>query len=133
MANSVDAVIAALKVALAEAEKSREPTWKIRETNRWIAQLPGAWRGRWRNLKLKPFFDDGEWTNRPTFISHTRATLAYLETHRDEIAARRSWFSRKASKPAAAAPSEAVDADFEEVPQNLHTLPAPTARTKKGR
>jgi hypothetical protein len=47
MSNDVNAVIEALKVALEEAEKDREESdyRDVQHVNRWIRQLPGAWRG----------------------------------------------------------------------------------------
>lgn len=57
MAADVDAVIAALRIALDEAQKSSEVHWKTKTANRWINQLPGAWAGRWRQLKLRGDLD----------------------------------------------------------------------------
>jgi hypothetical protein len=119
MAANVDAVIAALKVALAEAERSREYYWNVREANRWISELPGAWFGRWRNLRVEGSHGS---TERADFIAQLRATLAYLEANRECIGAG-SWFSGGKLKPAALVPSEPIDADFEEVARNVHTLP----------
>ena len=83
MADRVDAAIAALQVALKEAENSRELFWKARRANCWINQLPGAWWGRWRHLKLcSDYVGDMQ---RVLFISDLRAVLAYLGAHRDEI------------------------------------------------
>jgi hypothetical protein len=42
MSNEVDAIIAALRVALQEAQKSEEAFCKVQAANRWIDQLPGA-------------------------------------------------------------------------------------------
>ena len=53
MAKDIDAVIAALRVLLDEAEKNGDTFWKIAKVNDWIARLPGAWRGRWRRLELQ--------------------------------------------------------------------------------
>jgi hypothetical protein len=50
---NIDAVIAALHVALKEAERSQEHWWKVRAANRWINQMPGAWVGRWWLLRLQ--------------------------------------------------------------------------------
>ncbi len=47
MANNVKAVIAALNIALKEAIEARdngEYLWDNKNANRWIDQLPGAWR-----------------------------------------------------------------------------------------
>ena len=65
--------------------------WKTEVVNRWIGQLPGAWWGRWRRLKLRG--DGGGDVVRATLIGHVSATLAYLETHREEIGEERwSWW-----------------------------------------
>jgi hypothetical protein len=88
----IDAVIAALHAVLREAE-SRTTTyrWQTKIVNRWINQLPGAWRWRWRHLKLRGGIDRE--VGRDAFIGHVRATLAYLENNRDEIqsAGPRRW------------------------------------------
>ena len=47
----VDAVIAALRIALQEAEARTQGWWKVAALNRWINQLPGAWWGRWNQLR----------------------------------------------------------------------------------
>ena len=90
MASDVDAVIAALRSLLQEAEtRTSESWWHATDVNRWIDQLPGAWRGRWRRLRLL-----GQSVKREDLITHLRTTLAYLETHRDAIVVgRRSWWS----------------------------------------
>ena len=45
--SDVDAVIAALRAVLNEAEAHKvQSYWKPKIFNRWIGQLPGAWRGR---------------------------------------------------------------------------------------
>jgi hypothetical protein len=92
MASDVDAVIAALRIVLHEAEtRASEFWWKTHLVNRWINRLPGAWRGRWRHLRLRG--DIGDRAKRTNVISHLRATLAYLEINRETIAAkRRSWW-----------------------------------------
>jgi hypothetical protein len=86
--SDVDAVIAALRAVLneAEAHKSRAH-WKPKIFNRWIGQLPGAWRGRWRRLKLR-----GIRVERDAFLGHVRATLAYLETQRETLKKERPWW-----------------------------------------
>jgi hypothetical protein len=53
MSSNVDAVIAALRVALNEAEMSNQTWSQVRAANRWINQLPGAWMGRWLHLRLR--------------------------------------------------------------------------------
>ena len=81
--SKVDAVIAALQAVLKDAESSKFPSqWKTRAVNRWINQLPG---GRWRWWHLKLRGDSERLVSREEFIGHLRATLAYLETNRDEI------------------------------------------------
>jgi hypothetical protein len=112
MADRVDSTIAALNVALKEAEKSREHFWKARRANCWINQLPGAWWGRWRHLKLRSDFV-GE-MQRVLFISDLRAVLAYLEAHREEIKIATAWpwsYSGRIRQP----PPEPMDVDFSEV------------------
>jgi len=48
-----DAVIAALRIALQEAEKGSGTFWKAKASNRWINQLPGAWMGCWWHLRIR--------------------------------------------------------------------------------
>jgi hypothetical protein len=102
MAADVEAVIAALQVALDEAQKSQDMHWKVSAANRWIDQLPGAWSGRWRDLKLVGI-SDGE-ADREEFVGHVRAVLAYLDASRDQIRRPRKWWParRRASLPQAA-------------------------------
>lgn len=58
--------------------------------SRTIDQLPGAWMGRWRHLKL--YGDNGtEFVECSQFIGHVRATIAYLEANRDAIQSARFW------------------------------------------
>jgi hypothetical protein len=76
-------------VALKEAENSDELWWKARRANCWIKQLPGAWWGRWRHLRLRSDFEGD--MRRKLFVSELRAVLAYLETHCDEIKIARAW------------------------------------------
>ena len=95
MAADVDAVIAALRTLLQEAEtRTSASWWQATDVNRWIDQLPGAWRGRWRRLRLL-----GLSVKREDLITHVRTTLAYLDTNRDAIAAgRKLWPFRKAAR-----------------------------------
>jgi hypothetical protein len=52
-------------------------------------------------------YDGGNTAYREDLITHVRATLAYLETNHDAIAAERSWWpSRKAGTAAAAKTDE---------------------------
>lgn len=125
MTSTVDAVLAALKVALAEAERSRETFWSSREANRWIGQLPGAWLGRWRNLSVKGRYGGTEDIDRVSFISQLRATLAYLEANREQISSAPYAFTRGKLKRTANKPSEPLDAEFRDVPGNVHPLPVP--------
>jgi hypothetical protein len=109
----VDAVIAALRVVLHYAEHGTHETWwEIHVVNKWVDQLPGARWGRWRQLRLPA--DSGSQARRDHVVTHLRATLAYLETNRETIAAQRSswWpFGRSApcsaQEPAAAVVKEA--------------------------
>lgn len=102
MAADVEAVIAALRVALEEAQKSDEDFWKVEAANRWVGQLPGAWTGRWRKLILS-----GDSTGdalREKFVGHVRAVLAFLEANRAQIPPSRKWWSprrRNTATPAA--------------------------------
>ncbi len=121
MTSKVDAVIAALRVTLAEAERSKELFWNARQANRWIAQLPGAWFGRWRNLRIS----GGTFTNRSDFVAQLRATLAYLEANREQISSTTSMFSRGKLKRGTPKSSQPIDAEFQEVPHNVHSLPVP--------
>ena len=100
MGSDVDAVIAALKVALEEAERSNANEWKVQAANRWIAQLPGAWLGRWRNLALEPAYPKSlGLVPRREFIAHVRATIAYLEASPHAARPRSfAWSRRRASQ-----------------------------------
>jgi len=101
MAKSIDAVIAALRIVLEEAETQQEwESFDVVAVNRWVAMLPGAWRGRWRSFDLAPDYSS-EAAYRETFIAHVRATLAYLENYHDAPPSRRFWsrpFKRSASQ-----------------------------------
>lgn len=114
MADRVDAAIAALKVALAEAEKSKDIRWKVGSANRWINQLPGAWWGRWRHLKLRSEYEGK--MSRDLFVSELRAVLAYMEINRDEIKTARAWpgsyFERAQPRQE---PFQPTDVEFSEV------------------
>jgi hypothetical protein len=110
MSSNIDAVIAALRVALNEAERSQEHWWKVRAANRWINQLPGAWVGRWWHLKLWSEIGEGL-ISRARFIGHVRATLAYLEANREEIRSTKAW-SWPLSRRAKTLHSGPVDAEF---------------------
>jgi hypothetical protein len=110
MSSNIDAVIAALHVALEDAERSQEHWWKVRAANRWINQLPGAWMGRWWHLKLWAEIGEGL-ISRARFIGHVRATLAYLEANREEIRTTRLW-SWPLSRRAKTLHSGPVDAEF---------------------
>lgn len=102
MSTDVDAVIAALRTVLQEAEdREGDYWWNTHIVNRWIDQLPGAWWGRWRRLRLRGDSGDSD-AKRDNLITHVRATLAYLEANRDAIA------SRRLRLPAAPAQSKEV-------------------------
>jgi hypothetical protein len=90
----VDAVIAALRTVLHEVERQTwASTFETHIVNKWIGQLPGAWTGKWRRLRLEPRWGGSPFANREAVLTHVRTTLAYLETNRDVIAAQRSWWS----------------------------------------
>jgi hypothetical protein len=93
MAAGIDAVIAALRVVLEEAQKSNAPQAKANAANCWINRLPGAWTGRWRKLVV-PANSSGE-IPRGEFIGHVRAVLAYLETSRETRRPRKWWLTRQ--------------------------------------
>jgi hypothetical protein len=99
MAADVDAVIAALRVVIDEAQKSSEDQIKVETANRWISHLPGSWTGRWRKLILKgDTFGDAD---REEFAGHVRAVIAFLEANRSHIPAPRKWWSlRRRNQPA---------------------------------
>ena len=128
----VDAVIAALRVVLQEADaRSAELWWKTHIVNRWVDQLPGAWWGKWRQLRLRR--DLGSDARRDHLITHVRATLAYLETNRDAIAAQRSWWSfGKVAPQASGNPDEvAVKKVVASVmPQDVERVEAVTPKGK---
>lgn len=90
MAADADAVIAALRVVLDEAQKSGDDFWKVEAANRWIGQLPRSWSGRWRKLVLKG--DSNGEVDREEFVAHVRATVAFLETSRLKAPASRKWW-----------------------------------------
>jgi hypothetical protein len=100
--SDVDAVIAALRAVLRDAELT-SGTLPTNIVNRWIGQLPGAWRGRWRRLKLR----GNAFGNAPrdAVIAHVRATIAYLEAQREALGQKRRWwrFSRAQKRPTARA------------------------------
>ena len=113
MREDVDAVIAALRIVLKDAEKRSTVTWwKTRTLNRWINQLPGAWLGRWRQLKLGG--DIAGEVLRQDFVGHTKATIAYLEANRTSIQRGYGWLWPivKRKQPSVEQP---IDAQFEEV------------------
>ena len=91
MAAEIEAVIAALRVALDEAQKSDEPFWQVAAVNRWVDQLPGAWMGRWRDLKLAG--DSAGDADREQFVGHVRAVVAFLEARRTRTPQARKWWS----------------------------------------
>ena len=90
MASDVEAVIAALREVLRDAEhRTWQDWWPTRTVNRWIAMLPGARYGRWRHLKLRKGLGDN--VSRLDLAAHVRATIAYLETNRAAVAAVPRW------------------------------------------
>jgi hypothetical protein len=130
MGTEIDSVIAALKIELEEAEKFDCMYWKAERCNRWIRQLPGAWALQWENLKITGDYADD--VNRVFFITHVKASLAYLETKRTRSqtnALRWSWpftaLKRKSDLPTQA--EEPIDAEFTDVstPSKQRKLPKP--------
>lgn len=126
MSQDIDAVIAALRVALSEAQQSAALWWRVEASNRWIRQLPGWWAGRWGNLILQGDIL-GE-VPRQEFIGHVRATISFLKpsgltSMRREVGGG-LWFPRKMPQPTS---SEPVEAEFVEVE------PAPSDRSSKSR
>lgn len=99
MAADVDAVIAALRVVLEEAQRSKADSHSVETANRWIGHLPGAWTGRWRKLILKGGATGD--VRRDELISHVRAVLAFLEANRLQIPAPRKWWLLRRRTPAA--------------------------------
>ena len=99
MAADIDAVIAALRVALDEAQRSDEDFWQVSAVNRWIDQLPGIWMGRWRDLKLAG--DTVGEVDRAQFIGHVRAVAAFLEASRTPTPRVRKWWSLRRRNSAA--------------------------------
>jgi hypothetical protein len=93
----VDAVIAALRAVLRDAELT-SGTLPTNIVNRWIGQLPGAWRGRWRRLKLR----GNAFGNAPrdAVIAHVRATIAYLEAQREALGQKRRCGASRARRSA---------------------------------
>ena len=119
MAAEVEAVIAALRVTLDAAHKSDEPFWQVAAVNRWVDQLPGAWMGRWRDLKLAG--DSAGDADREQFVGHVRAVFAFLETRRMQTPRARKWWSlRRRNAPAyTAAQTAATPAQASAKPINL--------------
>lgn len=122
MRADVDAVIAALRAVLSDAERRTSGRYHTRAANRWINQLPGAWLGRWRHLKLRAQEIDHGFVDRRDFIVHVTATIAYLEVNREAIQSTRAWpwsyfnAARRSSR-------EPVDVEFSDV--------HPTGETRK--
>lgn len=111
----VEAVIAALKSVLKDAETQRCSHYYPRTANRWIDRLPGSWRGK-GSLKVAP---RGEWIAYADFVSQVRATIAYLETNKEVIAngSGASWLRFWRRKPKEAPVSlEPIDVEFSEAP-----------------
>jgi len=119
MAADVEAVIAALRVALDEAQKSEEDFWQVSAVNRWIDQLPGIWMGRWRDLKLAG--DTVGEVDREQFVGHVRAVVAFLEASRMPTPRVRKWWSlrRRNSATLAAAQPATTPARATAKPINL--------------
>jgi len=102
MAAEIEAVIAALRVTLDAAQKSDEPFWQVAAVNRWVDQLPGAWMGRWRDLKLTG--DNAGDADREQLVGHARAVVAFLEARRMQTPQAHKWWSlRRRNLPGNAA------------------------------
>jgi hypothetical protein len=135
MATEIESVIAALRIELQRAEQSNAALWKAERCNRWIKQLPGAWLRRWENLKTKG--DCFGEVSRTEFVTHVKATLAYLETKQAQTEARKPRGSRlftarrqKADHPDQRA-AEPIDADFTDVPPPSGTRKLPRPKVVK--
>jgi hypothetical protein len=86
--------------------------WDTAVCNRWINQLPGAWTGRWRNLKVRA---NGK-VDTDDLVTHLRASLAYLEANREAIKATRAWswpFKRNRRQP------DRIIAEFHDVAESM--------------
>jgi hypothetical protein len=71
----------------------------VAAVNRWIDQLPGAWMGRWRDMKLAG--DSTGHVDREQFVGHVRAVVAFLEARRTQSPQARKWWSlRRRNAPA---------------------------------
>lgn len=125
MTAKVEAVIAALRAVLNDAERRNDWRWKTATVNRWINQLPGAWTWRWRHLKLRGDIDRE--VLRVDAIAHLRATIAYLETNREAINANTWRWPFKRKKRAL---SEPIDAEFKVVETPSPRRGRQLARTK---
>lgn len=130
MGTEIDAVIAALKIELSEAERDSKTFWKTIRCNRWIKQLPGAWTRRWKNLKIRGDID-GE-ISRTEFVTHVKATLAYLEAHRDQIKSMPVWSwhfmaLKQKNELTTSDIDQPIDAEFTDVPtpSRQRKLPKP--------
>jgi hypothetical protein len=125
MAADIEAVIAALRVALDEAQKSDENFWQVSAVNRWIDQLPGSWRGSWRDLKLAG--DTAGEVDRERFIGHARAVVAFLEASRTPTPQVRKWWSlrRRNYTPLPATQPAATPARAPAKPINLLRIRKP--------
>ena len=115
----VEAVIAALKIALQDAERRNDLYTKVRAANRFIDQLPGS-RRKWRRLKVGSDLDG--YILRADFIGQVHTTIAYLETNKEVIASgaaeSKSWLRFWRRKPKEAPVSlEPIDVEFTEAPK----------------
>ena len=75
---TIEAVTAALKAALDNAESSDEDDWDVAAANRWVVQLPPEQFANLSQLQLEPYDDAGQ-VPRHVFVAHTSATVAFLE------------------------------------------------------
>lgn len=82
--DKIGAVIAALRTVQEAALRGGVThQWDVRVVNRWIARLPGARWGRWRQLKLRGPSYDRRSVLTGDLVLHLNSVLAYLEaSHR---------------------------------------------------
>lgn len=131
----VEAVIAALKVALQDAERRTSGYVKARAANRWIDHLPASRWGQWRRLKVRSDIEGD--ILRDDFTGQVRATIAYLEANKEVIAnssgASKSWLHFWRRKPKApSANADPIDVEFSEAPKSGRKRKAPLKIVDQG-
>lgn len=113
MTEQREAVMCALRTVLVEAEaRQGQLWWETHIVNRWIDQLPGAWRGKWRRLRLSP--DSGESATRANVVTHIRATLAYVEAGVEESGWTWRWWPQLRGRAATQAAASAAPVEGSE-------------------